>query len=100
DSNAAWPISRAASRSDSYASSPGGLCDLTVSLLDLLCTPPPNISMTSGLLELLPISIVSTNTRTDTGLTIRVDDLAGPEIAAFLEEHINDMRSVSPPESK
>jgi len=34
------------------------------------------------------------------GLTIRVDDLAGPEIAAFLEEHIIDMRSVSPPESK
>ena len=29
-----------------------------------------------------------------------VDDLSGPEIAAFLEEHIRDMRAVSPPESK
>jgi putative acetyltransferase len=33
-------------------------------------------------------------------MEIRVDDLTGPEIAAFLEEHIRDMRSVSPPESK
>lgn len=33
-------------------------------------------------------------------MNIRVDDLTGPEIAAFLEEHIRDMRSVSPPESK
>jgi putative acetyltransferase len=32
-------------------------------------------------------------------MEIRVDDLTGPEIAAFLEEHIRDMRSVSPPES-
>ena len=31
---------------------------------------------------------------------IIVDDLSGSEIAAFLEEHIRDMRSVSPPESK
>lgn len=31
---------------------------------------------------------------------IRVDDLRGPEIAALLEEHIQDMRSTSPPESK
>ena len=31
---------------------------------------------------------------------IIVDDLSGSEIAAFLEEHIQDMRSVSPPESK
>jgi putative acetyltransferase len=31
---------------------------------------------------------------------IRIDDLTGPEIAAFLEDHIRDMRSVSPPESK
>jgi putative acetyltransferase len=31
---------------------------------------------------------------------IRIDDLTGPEIAALLEEHINDMKSVSPPESK
>jgi putative acetyltransferase len=31
---------------------------------------------------------------------IRVDDLSGPEIAEFLEDHIRDMRSVSPPESK
>jgi putative acetyltransferase len=33
-------------------------------------------------------------------MEIRVDDLSGPEIAAFLEEHIKDMKSVSPPESK
>lgn len=33
-------------------------------------------------------------------MNIRVDDLTSPEIAAFLEEHIKDMRSVSPPESK
>ncbi len=33
-------------------------------------------------------------------LQILVDDLAGPEIAEFLAEHIRDMRSVSPPESK
>jgi putative acetyltransferase len=31
---------------------------------------------------------------------IRLDDLRGPEIAAFLEEHLDDMRAVSPPESK
>ncbi|MCH9826694.1 MAG: GNAT family N-acetyltransferase [Gammaproteobacteria bacterium] len=31
---------------------------------------------------------------------IRIDDLSGPEIAAFLEDHIRDMKSVSPPESK
>lgn len=29
-----------------------------------------------------------------------MDDLEGPEIASFLDEHIEDMRSVSPPESK
>jgi putative acetyltransferase len=33
-------------------------------------------------------------------MDIRIDDLSGPEIAAFLEEHIRDMRAVSPPESK
>lgn len=33
-------------------------------------------------------------------MIIRVDDLNGPEIAAFLEEHLSDMRAVSPPESK
>lgn len=33
-------------------------------------------------------------------ITLRVDDLNGPEIAAFLEEHLAEMRSVSPPESK
>lgn len=31
---------------------------------------------------------------------IALDDLSGAEIAAFLEEHIRDMRSISPPESK
>jgi putative acetyltransferase len=33
-------------------------------------------------------------------MTIRIDDLLGPEIAAFLDEHIREMRSISPPESK
>jgi putative acetyltransferase len=33
-------------------------------------------------------------------LQITVDDLSGPEIAAFLEEHIEEMRSTTPPESK
>jgi putative acetyltransferase len=33
-------------------------------------------------------------------LEIKVDDLCGPEIALFLEEHIADMKAVSPPESK
>ena len=31
---------------------------------------------------------------------IKVDDLSKHEIAAFLEEHIQEMKSVSPPESK
>ena len=30
----------------------------------------------------------------------KIDDLSDPGIAEFLEEHINDMKSVSPPESK
>lgn len=33
-------------------------------------------------------------------MNIRVDDLTGQEIAAFLEDHIRDMRAVSPPGSK
>lgn len=33
-------------------------------------------------------------------MDIRLDDLRGPEIAEFLAEHIRDMRSISPPESK
>jgi putative acetyltransferase len=33
-------------------------------------------------------------------MKIRIDDLTGPEIAALLEEHLQDMNSVSPPESK
>ena len=32
-------------------------------------------------------------------MILHVDDLTGPEIAAFLEEHLADMRAVSPPES-
>jgi len=32
-------------------------------------------------------------------MEIRLDDLSGPEIAAFLGEHLDDMKSVSPPES-
>lgn len=33
-------------------------------------------------------------------MEIRLDDLSDPRIAAFLEEHIRDMRAVSPPQSK
>jgi putative acetyltransferase len=33
-------------------------------------------------------------------MTIRLDDLTGHEIAAFLEDHLRDMRAASPPESK
>lgn len=33
-------------------------------------------------------------------MEIVVDDLSGPRIAAFLDEHIRDMRATSPPESK
>lgn len=33
-------------------------------------------------------------------MKIIVDDLSGETIAAFLQEHIHDMRAVSPPESK
>lgn len=33
-------------------------------------------------------------------MEIRIDDLSGPEIAHFLDEHIRDMQGVSPPESK
>ena len=34
-----------------------------------------------------------------TGLRLRLDDLSDPRIAALLEEHLADMRRVSPPES-
>ena len=33
-------------------------------------------------------------------MRITIDDLSGKEIAEFLEEHINDMKGISPPESK
>jgi putative acetyltransferase len=33
-------------------------------------------------------------------MEIKIDDLSGAEIAKFLEEHITEMKSVSPPESK
>ena len=33
------------------------------------------------------------------GLCLRLDDLSDPRIAALLEEHLADMRRVSPPES-
>lgn len=33
-------------------------------------------------------------------LDIRIDDLTSAEIADFLEQHVREMRSVSPPESK
>ncbi|XVQ14696.1 GNAT family N-acetyltransferase [Spirillospora sp. CA-255316] len=33
-------------------------------------------------------------------MEIVVDDLSGPEIAAFLDEHVREMRSITPLESK
>ncbi|MEU8466312.1 GNAT family N-acetyltransferase [Streptomyces sp. NPDC029003] len=33
-------------------------------------------------------------------MKIAVDDLSGPEIAAFLSAHVQQMQSISPPESK
>ncbi|MCV2362644.1 GNAT family N-acetyltransferase [Paucibacter sp. DJ1R-11] len=36
---------------------------------------------------------------TETDLLIRLDDLSDPRIAAFMEEHLQDMRATSPPES-
>jgi putative acetyltransferase len=33
-------------------------------------------------------------------MEIKIDDLSGSEIAEFLEKHIREMKSVSPPESK
>lgn len=33
-------------------------------------------------------------------MEIKIDDLSSPEIAEFLKEHIREMKSVSPPESK
>lgn len=35
----------------------------------------------------------------ETDLLIRLDDLSDPRIAAFMEEHLQDMRATSPPES-
>ena len=33
-------------------------------------------------------------------MTIRVDDLRGPEIAQLLQEHLSEMKPLSPPESQ
>ena len=33
-------------------------------------------------------------------MLIRIDDLTGQDIADLLEDHLNDMRLVSPPESR
>jgi putative acetyltransferase len=33
-------------------------------------------------------------------MEIVLDDLSGPEIAVFLAEHVQEMRSITPPESK
>uniref|UniRef100_A0AAU2UWI9 GNAT family N-acetyltransferase n=1 Tax=Streptomyces sp. NBC_00003 TaxID=2903608 RepID=A0AAU2UWI9_9ACTN len=33
-------------------------------------------------------------------MKIAVDDLSGPEIAGFLDEHVQQMQSITPPESK
>ena len=32
-------------------------------------------------------------------MEIRIDDLSGPEIRALLDEHLSNMRAISPPES-
>lgn len=40
------------------------------------------------------------NQRSSEGFHIKIDDLRGPEIAVLLTEHLEDMKSVSPPESK
>ena len=32
-------------------------------------------------------------------IRIMIDDLSGHQIAQFLEEHVNEMRAISPPES-
>lgn len=37
--------------------------------------------------------------RQEAVLTIRLDDLSDPRIAAFMNEHLADMRATSPPES-
>jgi putative acetyltransferase len=37
---------------------------------------------------------------TDMPPKIRIDDLSGPEVATFLQEHVDEMLSISPPESK
>ncbi|MFI7602546.1 GNAT family N-acetyltransferase [Actinoplanes sp. NPDC049681] len=33
-------------------------------------------------------------------MKIVVDDLSGPEISAFLQEHVKEMQAITPPESK
>jgi putative acetyltransferase len=35
----------------------------------------------------------------NSNVEIRIDDLSGPEIRALLDEHLANMRSISPPES-
>jgi putative acetyltransferase len=42
---------------------------------------------------------LGTEKRKDLAMTIRRDDLTGPEIAQLLEEHLADMQAISPPES-
>lgn len=37
--------------------------------------------------------------RSSIALQFRLDDLSDPRIAAFIEEHLTDMRAASPPES-
>src|SRR5678815_3209492 len=34
------------------------------------------------------------------GIQIKVDDLSGPEIAAFLSDHLNALAAITPPESR
>jgi putative acetyltransferase len=33
-------------------------------------------------------------------MDIRIDDLSDPRIETFLDEHVQEMKSISPPESK
>jgi putative acetyltransferase len=45
------------------------------------------------------VSAKCTRLCTFAAMEIRLDDLRGPEIRALLEEHLQNMRSLSPPES-
>jgi len=42
---------------------------------------------------------VDVRRRSDVGVQIRVDDLQGADIIALLQQHLEEMRRISPPES-